>query len=168
MKSDTHIKPTKRLRAARNRFMIIASTLLTILAVGAVYSFYGGNNKHSSLQENSSSGGSSIGIDNGQSNQTIQLYSPTQKGSDQQAPSNPAEGSSTIYRSPTYHDANLGQYLPPDYSSNPLPTTNSSSTTLQVPPQPNCGGNADSSYYANCMDAYCYSYPSTSVCIGRH
>ena len=56
-------------------------------------------------------------------------------------------------------------YLSP---STPVPTFdyNRPSPTLSVPPSPSCGV-SDSSYYANCMDSYCNSYPDTSICLSK-
>lgn len=54
-----------------------------------------------------------------------------------------------------------------DYEPISMPTFDRDSPTLQTPPSPSCGADAGSSYYANCMDSYCRSYPETPVCLSR-
>lgn len=156
-----------------NKITLSILTLMLIGLAGALYSYNTyHNNKQVGSQENTPAGESTIRIDTSPNSQTIELYSPSTQNSN-----GATQGSQTTnktpppssYSQPTYHSANLEQYLPPSYSSTPMPSFDfgRSSPTLQVPPQPNCGANADSSYYANCMDAYCRSYPYSSYCLNR-
>lgn len=59
-------------------------------------------------------------------------------------------GSTSYSQSTSTYSPNLSQYLPPSYSSTPMPTfNNSSATTYQAPQTPSCANPAlaDSSYY---------------------
>lgn len=156
-----------------NKIRLLISTLMLIGLIGTVYSYNTyHNNKQVGYQENKTGGESTIKIDTSPNNQIIELYSPTSQnsnGATQGSQTTKKSPPASSYNQPTYRSTNLGQYLPPDYSSTPMPNFDYGrpSPAFQPPPQPNCGANVDSSYYANCMDAYCRSYPSSSYCLNR-
>lgn len=102
--------------------------------------------------------------------QTLILHT----GPDQNGNKQGKQSSNSVKTAPTTqgtkHNAGLSKYLPPEYSSTPQPDFDDGrpAPTLNVPPSPSCGSSSDSSYYANCMDGYCRTYPDTPVCLNNH
>lgn len=165
------------MRLTKTRLVI--SVLVVAGFLGAVYSY---NTHNRIVQGNqadvSSTSSGSLQVSSSPNSQTISLDSPSQENSVSSTPDAQAT-SSTATSSPKQSTASSGgsSHYAEDLAiinglstqTTPMPNFDYGrpSPTLNVPPSPNCGSNSDSSYYADCMDSYCRTYPDTNVCASR-
>lgn len=168
------------------KYKLIGVGLLTFVILGGTASFATFSHINSKEQTSKNLTTGSLSVTNNPNGQIIGVSSSNNlpsicidscdqtQAENSQTPSSPVGNNSSTNNTPRQATGSMtdhwwDQYLstPTQASSMPDFDYGRPSPTLNVPPNPNCGSTSDSSYYADCIDNYCRSYPDTNVCLSR-